>query len=317
MLLSDIASSLTCVHVGDDIEITSMNNLANASQTQLSFAEHKKYSTELQKSKASAFLIPSNLVESLPKNSSYIVCDNVSISMAHATKLFAPKKIDFNAPDPIIGEGSYIDERANIENGVIVGKNCTIMAGVYLGSYVHVGDNTTIYANATVYRDCRIGSDCIIHSGTVIGADGFGFSHTATGEHIKIYQNGNVIIEDEVEIGANCAIDRAVFGSTLIKKGVKLDNFIHIAHNCEIGEYSLFVAQTGVGGSTKLGRNCVVSGQTAFTDHLDIAPFSTFTARSGVTKSIKEPRGVWSGYPLMDHREWMKVQSKIAKLVKE
>ena len=261
--------------------------------------------------------IPSSLVDSIPANSSYIICDNVSISMALATKLFAPKKIDFNTPDPVMGEGTYIDIRANVENGAVIGKNCTIMAGVYLGSHVHVGDNTTIYPNAVIYRDCKIGSDCIIHAGTVIGADGFGFSHTATGEHIKIYQNGNVVIEDDVEIGANCAIDRAVFGSTVIKKGVKLDNFIHIGHNCEIGEYSLFVAQSGVGGSTKLGRNCVVSGQSAFTDHLEIAPFSTFTARSGITKSIKEPKGVWSGYPLMPHKEWMRLQSKIAKLIKE
>lgn len=317
MLLSSIAEALTCKHVGADVEITSMNNLLNATSGQLSFAEHKKYASDLQNSKASAFLIPSNLVDSLPENSSYIICDNVSISMALATKLFAPKKIDFNTPDPIMGEGTYIDIRANVENGTVIGKNCTIMAGAYLGSHVQVGDNTTIYPNAVIYRDCRIGSDCIIHAGTVIGADGFGFSHTATGEHIKIYQNGNVVIEDEVEIGANCAIDRAVFGSTVIKKGVKLDNFIHIGHNCEIGEYSLFVAQSGVGGSTRLGRNCVVSGQSAFTDHLDIAPFSTFTARSGITKSIKEPKGVWSGYPLMPHKEWMRLQSKIAKLIKE
>ena len=317
MLLSQIANSLTCKHVGEDVDVTSMHNLMNACEGQLSFAEHKKYTTDLQNSKASAFLIPQNLIESLPKNSSYIICENVSISMAYATKLFAPKKIDFNAPDPIIGEGSYVDERANVENGVVIGKNSMIMAGVYLGSHVHVGDNTTIYSNAVIYRDCVIGSDCIIHAGTVIGADGFGFSHTATGEHIKIYQNGNVIIENDVEIGANCAIDRAVFGSTIIKKGVKLDNFIHVGHNCEIGEYSLFVAQSGVGGSTKLGRNCVVSGQSAFTDHLDIAPFSTFTARSGITKSIKVSNGVWSGYPLMPHKEWMKLQSKIVKLIKE
>ncbi|WP_345991264.1 UDP-3-O-(3-hydroxymyristoyl)glucosamine N-acyltransferase [Sulfurimonas sp. HSL-1716] len=317
MLLSDIAEALACKHSGEDVEITSMNNLTDAMIGQLSFAEHKKYATDLKNSNASAFLIPSSLIGSLPQNSSYIVCDNVSLQMAYATKLFAPKKIDFNAPDPVFGEGSYVDKRANVENGVVIGKNCTIMAGVYLGSHVQVGDNTTLYANTTVYRDCRIGSDCIIHSGAVVGADGFGFSHTAAGEHVKIYQNGNVIIEDDVEIGANCAIDRAVFGSTRIKKGVKLDNFIHIGHNCEIGEYSLFVAQSGVGGSTKLGRNCVVSGQSAFTDHLDIAPFSTFTARSGITKSIKEPKGVWSGYPLMPHKEWMKLQSKIAKLIKE
>jgi UDP-3-O-[3-hydroxymyristoyl] glucosamine N-acyltransferase len=316
MLLSHIAEALSLQYFGHDVEIIAMNSLANALEGELSFAEHKKYANELKNSKASAFLIPSSLIDSLPQNSSYIVCDHVSLSMAFTTKLFAPKKIDFNAADPIIGAGSYVDKRANIELGAVIGSNCTIMAGVYLGSHVRIGDNTVVYPNAVIYRDCVIGSDCIIHAGSIIGADGFGFAHTAKGEHVKIYQNGNVIIEDDVEIGANCTIDRAVFGSTLVKKGVKLDNFIHIAHNCEIGEYSLFVAQSGVGGSTTIGRNCVVSGQSAFTDHLEIAPFSTFTARSGITKSIKEPHKVWSGYPLMDHKEWMKLQSKISKLNK-
>lgn len=316
MLLSKIAEALSLPYFGNDIEIVSMNSLSKAVQGELSFAEHKKYANELKFSEASAFLIPTSLIDYLPNNSSYIVCDNVSLSMAFTTKLFAPKKIDFNADDPIVGTGSYVDKRANIEQGTTIGTNCTIMAGVYLGSYTKIGDNTVIYPNAVIYRDCVIGSDCIIHAGSVIGADGFGFAHTTKGKHVKIYQNGNVIIEDDVEIGANCTIDRAIFGSTLVKKGVKLDNFIHIAHNCEIGEYSLFVAQSGVGGSTIIGRNCVVSGQSAFSDHLEIAPFSTFTARSGITKSIKEPHGVWSGYPLMNHKEWMKLQSKISKLNK-
>ena len=316
MLLSQIAEALSLQYFGEDIEIVAMNALADANKNELSFAEHKKYALLLQSSSASAFLIPQSLIDQIPNGASYIVCENVSLSMAYTTKLFAPKKIDLNAFDPTIGDGSYIDERANIEQGVIIGENCTIMAGVYLGSHVIIGNNTVVYPNAVIYRDCKIGNNCIIHAGTIIGADGFGFAHTNKGEHIKIYQNGNVIIEDDVEIGANCTIDRAVFGSTLVKKGVKLDNFIHIAHNCEIGESSLFVAQSGVGGSTKLGRNCVVSGQSAFTDHLEIAPFSTFTARSGITKSIKEPHKVWSGYPLMEHKEWMKLQSKIAKLNK-
>lgn len=291
-----------------------MNELALALPLQLTFAVGKKYSTSLSSSKSNAFLISSDLIEFLPSNASYIVCENVSISMAHATKLFAPKLIDFLSPHAEICENSYIDVMAKVENGAKIGSNVTIMAGAYIGSNVKIDDGCVIYPNVTIYRDCIIGVNCIIHSGTVIGADGFGFSHTATGEHVKIYQNGNVVIEDDVEIGANCAIDRAVFNSTLIKKGSKLDNFIHIAHNCEIGEHSIFVAQTGVGGSTKLGRNCVVSGQSAFSDHLDIAPFSTFTARSGVTKSIKESGGTYSGYPLMEHREWRRLQGKIAKL---
>lgn len=314
MLLSEVSSSLNLELCGDDLEVHSMNELSLASSTQLTFAVHKKYAKDLTSSNAKAFLIPSNLVEFLPDNVSYMICEDVSISMAHATKLFAPRVIDFDAKSFELDESSYVDAKAKVEDGVIIGKNVIIMAGAYVGSNTSIGDNTTIYPNVTIYRDSKIGNDCIIHSGTVIGADGFGFSHTKLGEHVKIYQNGNVIIEDDVEIGANCTIDRAVFNSTIVRKGVKFDNFIHIAHNCDIGEYCIFVAQTGVGGSTKLGRNCVVSGQSAFSDHLDIAAFSTFTARSGITKNIKESGGVYSGFPLMDHREWRRLQTKIAKL---
>ncbi|MCX6076653.1 MAG: UDP-3-O-(3-hydroxymyristoyl)glucosamine N-acyltransferase [Campylobacterales bacterium] len=314
MLFSKVAHHLGYDLTGDDLELNSMNELALASHGELTFAVGKKYSSDLSSSGSNAFLISSDLVEYLPKNASYIICENVSLSMAYATKLFAPKLIDFKSSHAEVGDESYIDTMAKVENGAKIGSHVTIMSGAYVGSNVTIKDNTTIYPNVTIYRDCSIGANCIIHSGTVIGADGFGFSHTATGEHVKIYQNGNVVIEDDVEIGANCAIDRAVFNSTIIKRGTKLDNFIHIAHNCEIGENSIFVAQTGIGGSTKLGRNCVVSGQSAFSDHLDIAPFSTFTARSGVTKSIKESGGTYSGYPLMEHREWRRLQSKIAKL---
>jgi len=314
MLLSEIAKHLNSSFEGQDIELDSMNELELATPSQLTFAVHKKYSTQLSNSSSRAFLIVLSLIDYLPSNASYIICDDVSLSMAYVSKLFSKKPIEPSYPKAIVDKSSYIDQMAKCENGSVIGKDVTIMAGAYIGTNVVIKDNTTIHPNVTIYRDCEIGAHCILHSGTVIGADGFGFSHTQTGEHVKVYQNGNVIIEDDVEIGANCAIDRAVFNSTIIKKGVKFDNFTHIAHNCEIGEYSLFVAQSGVGGSTKLGRNCVVSGQCAFTDHIVIAPFSTFTARSGITKSIKESGGIYSGYPLMDHREWRRVQAKVAKL---
>jgi UDP-3-O-[3-hydroxymyristoyl] glucosamine N-acyltransferase len=314
MLFSAVASHLKLELVGEDLELDSMNELSLSSPSQLAFATNKKYSSELSSSNAKAFLITNTLIEHLPKDSSYIVCEDVSISMAQTTKLFSKKPIEAGLASPKIGSKSYIDIMAKVEDGAVIGSNVTILAGAYIGTNVHIGDDTIIYPNVTIYRDSVIGKECTIHSGTVIGADGFGFSHTDTGEHVKIYQNGNVIIEDCVEIGANCAIDRAVFNSTIIRKGTKMDNFIHIAHNCDIGEHSIFVAQTGVGGSTKLGRNCVVSGQSAFSDHLTIAPFSTFTARSGVTKSIKESGGVYSGFPLMSHREWKRLQIRIAKL---
>jgi UDP-3-O-[3-hydroxymyristoyl] glucosamine N-acyltransferase len=154
----------------------------------------------------------------------------------------------------------------------------------------------------------------MIHAGTVIGSDGFGYAHTKMGEHIKLYQNGNVIIEDDVEIGANTTVDCAVFGSTIVKQGSKIDNLVQIGHNCVVGEYSILVSQSGLAGSTTLGRNVVMGGQSATAGHLSIAPFTTLAARSGVTKSIIN-KGVYSGFPLMEHKLWLKMQAKLAKMM--
>jgi len=190
------------------------------------------------------------------------------------------------------------------------------MAHVYIGAEAIVGDNTVIYPNVTVYRDCIVGSDCMIHANTVIGSDGFGFATNKMGEHRKIYQNGNVVIENDVEIGSNTSIDRAVFGSTTIKKGVRIDNLVQIGHNCEIGEYSVLVSQSGFAGSSKLGRNVVMGAQSGVAGHLEIAPFNTFAARTGVTKTIKETGKTFAGFPFMDHKSWLKIQGKLARLIK-
>jgi UDP-3-O-[3-hydroxymyristoyl] glucosamine N-acyltransferase len=317
MTLSQIAETLGLAYEGEACDIRGMNTLADASADELSYLSDRRYRAQLETTAAGAVLVTEEMVASVPQNCAALVCDNVSLTMAAATALFAPPFIDADAPSPVMGEGSFVDPRANVENGAVIGKGATVMAGAYIGSGVRVGDDTVIFPNVTIYRDSHIGSRCRIHGGTTIGADGFGYAHTAQGEHVKIYQNGNVVIEDDVEIGANCSIDRALFNSTMIRRGTKIDNNVHIGHNCDIGEHCILVAQVGVGGSTRLGRNCVVSGQTAFTDHLDIAPFTTFTARSGVTKSIHDSGKVFSGYPLMEHRRWMRLQSRLAKLVKE
>jgi UDP-3-O-[3-hydroxymyristoyl] glucosamine N-acyltransferase len=314
VLLSHIAKHLELSFVGDDCEITSMNELDLADKNELSFALSAKYTKQLETSQAKAFLIPQDLLAFLPQNSSYIVCDDVSLSMASATKIFAPKPIDFDAKEAVVGKNSFIDEQAKVEKGAMIGSDVVIMAGAYIGSNVTIGDHTLVYPNVTIYRDCVVGSNCIIHAGTVIGADGFGYSHTKEGVHVKIHQNGNVVLEDDVEIGSNTSIDRAVFNSTLIKKGTKIDNLVHIAHNCEIGEYSIIAGQTGFAGSVSCGRNTVFGSQSGIAGHLSIAPFNTFAARSGVTKSIKESGGTYSGFPIMDHREWRRLQVKIKQL---
>ena len=316
MLLSEIASLLGVEFSAKDVEITSMNTLKDACESELSFVSNSKYIKDIQTSRAAAIIVDEKTKEYVPKTSVALVVDAPYWQMAEITKYFAPAIEDKDAQKAIIGEGSEVSPKAEIANGAVIGKNCTILAHVYIGSNSIIGDNTIIYPNVTVYRDCTIGSDCIIHANTVIGSDGFGFATNNLGEHKKIYQNGNVVVEDNVEIGSNTSIDRAVFGSTFIKKGVRIDNLVQVGHNCEIGEYSVMVAQSGVAGSTKLGRNVVMGGQSATSGHLEVAPFTTLAARSGVTKSIKESGLTFAGFPLMDHRQWLKLQGKIAKLIK-
>ncbi|WP_324170552.1 UDP-3-O-(3-hydroxymyristoyl)glucosamine N-acyltransferase [Sulfurimonas sp.] len=316
MKLSAIASILECEYDFKDIEINGMNALQDAEVNEVSFVANSKYIKDIQTTKAGAVIVPASLVEHIPNNCVALVVEDSYWSMAILSKYFAPPIENEELPGALIGEGSKISSKAEIANGSRIGKNCTILAHVYIGCEAVIGNNTIIYPNVTVYRDCHIGSDCIIHSNTAIGADGFGFATSAQGEHKKIYQNGNVVIGDDVEIGSNVSVDRAVFGSTRINKGVRIDNLVQIGHNCEIGEYSVFVAQSGSAGSTKLGRNVVVGGQSAFAGHLEIAPFSTFAARSGITKNITKSGLTFSGFPLMEHKLWLKLQVKIARLLK-
>lgn len=315
MKLRDIASFLGCEYNGDDKEITGLNTLDDANDHELSFLDNPKYEKSLRHTRAGAVLIKSDFVSLLPDNVIALVTNEPYLKLAHASKLFAlpPYTVDAKPsivdPSAVIAEGVYIGQGAKIE------KNVVLMPHVVIGDNCVIGEGTLIYPNVTVYRDCSIGKECIIHANSVIGSDGFGFAHTKQGEHVKIYQNGNVIIEDDVEIGANVAIDRAVFGSTIIKKGVKIDNLVQIGHNCLIGEYSIIVSQTGISGSSTLGRNVVMGGQSASAGHLSIGAFATIAARGGVTKSIEGGK-TYAGFPLLEHREWLRLQAKISGLKK-
>ena len=316
MTLKEIASIIGAEFKSKDIEITSMNTLKDAGENQLSFVSNSKYVKDIQISKATAIIVDKLTLKYVPKSSVALVVDEPYLQMAILSKYFAPEIEDEDSKKAVIGEGSKISDKAEIANGAIIGKNCTILAHVYIGSNAIIGDNTILYPSVTVYRDCKIGNNCIIHANSVIGSDGFGFATNKMGEHTKIYQNGNVILEDDVEIGSNTSIDRAVFGSTIIKKGVRIDNLVQIGHNCEVGEYSVLVSQSGMAGSSKLGRNVVMGGQSATSGHLEIAPFTTLAARSGVTKSITKSGLTFAGFPLMEHRRWLKLQGKIARLLK-
>lgn len=316
MDLKKIAEILKCDFSGESFEITKMNTLKDATKSELSFVANSKYIKDIQNSKAGAIIVDAHTKEFVPQGCVALVVEHPYWEMATISKYFAPPLEDATLPEPKIGKESVISPKAEIANGAIIGQNCTIMAHVYIGANAVIGDNTIIYPSVAVYRDCKVGSECIIHANSTIGSDGFGFATNKMGEHKKIYQNGNVVIEDDVEIGSSTTIDRAVFGTTLIKRGVRIDNLVQVGHNCIIGEYSVLVAQSGISGSTTMGRNVVMGGQSATAGHLSIAPFTTMAARSGVTKSIEKSGLTFAGFPLMEHRLWLKLQGKIARLIK-
>jgi UDP-3-O-[3-hydroxymyristoyl] glucosamine N-acyltransferase len=302
--------------IDHDINITGLNTLKDANANEVSFLENKRYLAELKVSKAGAIFVTEEFKDIVPADTIALVVKEPYIYLAKASKYFAPLISEDIGDEPQVGYNCTLMTNVYLGFNTVIGDNCTIMHGAYIGDNVTIGDNTIIHPNITVYRDCKIGSNCIIHSGTVIGSDGFGFATTKLGEHIKIYQNGNVIIGNNVEIGANCTIDRAAFSSTIIEDMVRIDNLVHIAHNCIIGKGSILVTQTGLSGSTTLGEYVVMAGQSGTTGHLKIASYTTISARGVVSKSITEPKKQWAGFPLMEHRTWLKLQGRIAQLLK-
>ena len=313
--LSQIAIEIGIEFKGEDTDIDGIHTLSEASDMELSFFNSSKYIDLLPQTKAKAVLIEEKYAHLLPSTTIALITDEPYLKLALASKLFA-YKLETTSQEPKIGHKCDIDKSVVFGKNVSIGDSVTILAGSYIGDGVTIGDNTLLHPNITIYHHSQIGSECIIHSGTVIGSDGYGFAHTKTGEHIKIYQNGIAIIEDRVEIGANCTIDRAVFGSTYIRTGTKLDNLIQIGHNCDIGEHNLLAGQAGVAGSTTTDRNVIVGGQTAVSGHLNIGAFSTIAGKSGVTKSL-EGNNVYSGFPAIEHKQWLRLQARISGLLKK
>jgi UDP-3-O-[3-hydroxymyristoyl] glucosamine N-acyltransferase len=315
MTLKQIALAIG-LEIDSSQELSGLNTLVDSNENELTFLENKKYIKDLENTKAAAVLVKEEFLSLVPSSTIALVCDEPYLNLAKISKLFAPNIIEIEGNEPFVAEGSAIMGNVYIGKDSKIGKNCTLMSGVFIGDNVTIGDNTIIYPNVTVYRDCNIGSDCIIHAGAAIGSDGFGFANTKDGKYIKIYQNGNVEIGNDVEIGANCTIDRAVFKSTIISDGVRIDNLVHIAHNCKLGKGCILTGQVGLSGSTTLHEYVIMGGQSATAGHLEVAPFTTIAARGGVTKSILEPKKSWAGFPLFEHREWLKLQGRIAKLLK-
>jgi UDP-3-O-[3-hydroxymyristoyl] glucosamine N-acyltransferase len=312
--LSKITEHISLDFQGEDLTIEGIHTLSEATSTQLSFFTDSKYASQLAETKAAAVLIDEKHAGLLPSGTIALITDEAYLKLALASKFFA-HKLGSETSEPTMGEGCDIDKSVSFGQNVKLGDNVTLLAGCYVGDNVTIGSGTLLHPNVTLYHHTEIGSECIIHSGTVIGCDGYGFAHTKLGEHVKIYQNGNVVVEDDVEIGANCAIDRAVFGTTYIRKGTKLDNLIQIAHNCDVGEHSLCAAQVGLAGSTTLGRNVVMGGQSATAGHLKVGDFATIAGKGGVTKSLEGGK-TYAGFPAIDHKMWLRLQAKIMGLVK-
>ena len=216
----------------------------------------------------------------------------------------------------VVPEDAYIGAFAYIGKNVQLGKGVQIYPNTYIGDNVVIGDNTILYAGVKVYAHSVIGANCILHAGVVVGSDGFGFEPDAQGVNQKIPQIGNVIIEDDVEIGANTTIDRAMMGSTIIRRNVKIDNLVQVAHNVEVGESTFLCAQVGIAGSSKIGKHCVLAGQVGVAGHIEITDNCVFGAQTGVPGNIRKP-GRYMGYPAIDAGLWRRAVVKFKQAATE
>jgi UDP-3-O-[3-hydroxymyristoyl] glucosamine N-acyltransferase len=292
--------------------------IEQAQAHQLSFVTEEKYLPFIATSQAGVILVTQSLLNdsiiAAAQNAptALIAVENARGAMAQLLQLVAktinPTRQGIEQPSFIsegvsVPEDAYIGAFAYIGKNVRLGKGVQIYPQVYLGDNVVIGDNTILYAGSKVYYNCQVGANCIIHSGAVIGADGFGFEPDSKGLNQKIPQIGNVVIEDDVEIGANTTIDRAMMGTTIVRSNAKLDNLVQLGHNVEIGQSTFMCAQVGVAGSTKIGHHCILAGQVGVAGHIEIADQSVFGAQTGVAGSVKKP-GIYQGSPAIDASVW-------------
>lgn len=298
----------------DSTSILRLESPQNATCDCITFLEKESYIPEIKTSKAKAVLVRKNHLNTIPTSAFALVCENPYLAMAYLTECFATPLFNSTTP-PRIAKSAQIANNVSIGNGSEIGENSVILANVSLGENVKIGANCVLFPGVCIYRDCEIGDNVRIHANSVIGSDGFGYAHTKDGRHIKIYHNGRAVLENDVEIGANTTIDRAVFGETRIKQGTKIDNLVQIGHNCSIGEFSLIVSQTGISGSTSTGRNVVLGGQCGSAGHLHIGDFTQVGARGAISKSLP-PYGKFSGQPLLPLNDWLKLNALLKKMLK-
>jgi len=283
--------------VGDKTSaVHTVSSIEEGEAGSLAYLINPKYEPYLYTTRASIVLVDRAFVPQREVKATLVKVDDASAALLRLLEMYnaaRPQKRGISqrasiAADAVVGEGCYVGDFAVIESGARIGDGCRIYPQVYVGDGVTIGEGTTLYPGVKIYEGCRIGSRCILHAGAVIGADGFGFAPNAEGGFDKIPQLGNVLIEDDVEIGANTCIDRAKTDSTIIRRGVKLDNLIQVGHNVQIGEHTVSSAQMGVAGSSKIGRNCFLAGQVGIADHVTIGDRVKIGSQSGIDKSVPD-----------------------------
>ena len=297
-----------------DVSVTKLSKIEEGVPGSISFLANPIYTHYLYTTQATLVIINKDQVLTGSVSSTLIRVESAAAAFAKLLEMYNQVKLNktgiskhaYISESAKTGDNIYAGEFAVISDNARIGNNVKIYPQVYVGDNVVIGDNTTLFAGVKIYSDTQIGKNCIIHSGTVIGSDGFRFEPKNEEGSRKVPQIGNVIIEDDVEIGANCAIDRATLGSTILRKGVKFDNLVHIAHNVEVGENSYLAACNVVAGSTRIGKNCMFSGQVGIVGHVQIADNTIITAQSGISKSITKPGEVYMGSPAFDANKYRK-----------
>lgn len=307
--------------------VSALAKIEEAQEGSLTFLANAKYKPYLYTTKASIVIINQDFEIEKPISTTVIRVKDAYKAFSSLLEYYhqlKPKKVGVEQPSHVnpsakIGQDVYIGAFSYISENVEIGDNVQIHPNAYLGAKVTVGNNSIIYSGVQIYDECVIGDNCIIHSGTIIGSDGFGFAPDEQGEFKKVPQIGNVIVEDHVEIGATCTIDRATMGSTIIRKGVKLDNQVHIAHNVEVGEHTVIAAQAGVAGSSKIGKHCMIGGQVGISGHLNIGDKVKIQAQSGVGRNLKND-AVVQGSPTLGYTDFNRSYvhfKNLPKIVKE
>lgn len=297
-----------------DIKVNTIAKIEEGQLGALSFLANPKYEHYIYDTKSSIVLVNRSFAASAKISATLIRVENAYEAFASLLRLVdqaRPRKKGIHPSaviesSAIIGSDVFIGPFTYVGENCIIGDGCSIYPQVYIGDNTKLGNNCIINPGVKIYHDCILGEGCTIHAGTVIGSDGFGFAPQSDNEFMKIPQLGNVILEEHVEIGANVTIDRATMGSTIIRKGVKLDNLIQIAHNVEVGENSVMAAQTGISGSTKVGKNCMFGGQVGLAGHLKIANGTKIGAQGGILGDVKEENTAIIGSPAIEVKQFLR-----------